>query len=207
MAKYLFILLALPVMLAAQSLVKYSVAAAAGTAAGATMGKHLSKTLDNVMAAAAEAADPKGYTKQPEGPYEKKPELRGAAKLPGAPPVKPAAASVRIPSPRGRATLFRTPVPDFPGMETNPPAESEQVIAEATPPPPPPQPTVDGLRNLEVGSARGHVVANLGAPMARITMAGEQGALVEIYYYQSRGESLGSVRFNDGALSSVIVNQ
>ena len=69
--------------------------------------------------------------------------------------------------------------------------------------PPPPQVTPDDLRTLASGTARGDVL-KMGAPAARITMF-DDGHLVEIYHYQTRDTTVGTVRLSDGSVSSVQV--
>jgi hypothetical protein len=207
MLRTILLSLLLPVMLPAQAIIQYSVAAAAGTAAGAAMGKQVSDTLDKVLAVTDEAASPKGYTKKPDGPYQpsgpRKAMLEQANAAAAPAPRPQAAAPERRPSRRPAQTW--TPIPDFPGMETS--WNADRTEALPAPAPPSPAPTAENLQELEPGSGRKDVVARLGVPAARITMSGEGGGLVEIYYYQAKGETLGSVRFTDGSLSSVIVNQ
>jgi len=208
MLRTILLSLFLPALVCAQAIIQYSVAAAAGTAAGAAMGKQVSDTLDKVLAVTDEAADPKGYTKRPDGPYQprssaRKAQLEQAGANEGSAPQARTAAPQRRPIRRPAAPW--TPIPDFPGMETRGSAEATEAALE--PVPPRTTPTLENMQELEQGAGRKDVVARLGVPAARITMSGESGGLVEIYYYQRLGETLGSVRFMDGSLSSVIVNQ
>ncbi|MBK5291054.1 MAG: hypothetical protein JJE04_05070 [Acidobacteriia bacterium] len=195
---------ALPALLGAQAIIEHSITAAAGAAAGTMMGKQVSNSLDKVLAAtgAAEAStgNPKGYTKQMEGPYKGK---SGAPKTRLAPEVTVKAAAIphragHRPALSSGIGPFGIPFPQFPA----PPVIQQKSDPAMTPP----LPTYESMRSLETGAAGSDVVARLGSPSARITMPGDTGGLVEIYYYQSSGQSLGSVRLNDGAVSAVIVN-
>ncbi len=200
MLRYLLLAIALPALLGAQAIVQYAVAAAAGTAAGSMIGKQVSNSLDKVVAAttgAEAASNPKGYTKQMEGPYKAKgvrakktvvPNLAAKAVVPPAAIHRAARVS--------KVGPFGIPYPEFPA----PPVVEHESAAI------PPLPTYESMRSLTAGAAGSDVVARLGSPAARVTMPGEEGGLVEIYYYQSGGSSLGAVRLQDGSVSAVIVN-
>jgi hypothetical protein len=69
-------------------------------------------------------------------------------------------------------------------------------------PPPVPETSADDLRLIETGTARSEVVEKLGTPVARVTIP-EGGRFLEVYYYQARGETIGAVRLDDGAVTEV----
>jgi len=69
--------------------------------------------------------------------------------------------------------------------------------------PPPPQVTREDLQALASGTTRRDLL-KLGAPSSRITMY-DDGHLVEIYRYQSRDTTFGTVRLSVGTVSNVQV--
>ena len=55
---------------------------------------------------------------------------------------------------------------------------------------------------MAVGTARDTVVDTLGTPTARVTIP-ENGRFLEVYYYHSKGETMGAVRLVDGEVTEV----
>lgn len=112
------------------------------------------------------------------------------------------------------AKVERPSVPDPPAPPTHavvvsrtpPPAPRPEPAAEPAPvlppPPPPPQVTAENLKSIAPGTAREDVL-KLGAPASRITMFGDDGHLLEIYSYMTKGATFGVVRLSDGAVSKV----
>jgi hypothetical protein len=199
-----------PVLLSAQAFIQHSIAAGAGGAAGAVMGKSVSNTLDKVMAATKDAAgDPKGWTKQVEPPYIRKEKVDAGA----------SGRRVAVPDIVVHKTNHKSSLPvrtsggvrasalgwDYPSF-LQALRETGAVAAPSQEPPPMPAPTYELLREIQEGSARNDVVSRLGTPSARVVMPGESGGLDEIYYFQASGETLGAVRLHDGAVRAVIVN-
>jgi hypothetical protein len=62
--------------------------------------------------------------------------------------------------------------------------------------------TADNLRSIVPGDTREDVL-KLGIPAARLTMFGDEGHLLEIYSYMTKGATLGVVRLSDGSVSKV----
>ena len=71
------------------------------------------------------------------------------------------------------------------------------------PPAPPPAVTVDDLQKITTGMTRDDVL-KLGKPANRISMH-DDGHFIEIYQYSANGARLGTVRLQDGTVSSVTV--
>jgi len=208
-----------------QSMVEAAAAAAGGTVGGAS-GKAVSDgvtaifgKVDKQAASAASASDGKNSSAPNRalieaGPGQPQPQASSAAG-PAAP--KPARKPKAPPSvtantgsePRRDDVPPPPPLANRTRVVSKPaPAPLVAIIRPAAPPPPPPPPpvTLEDLQKVSAGMARADVL-KLGEPAARITMF-EDGGLLEIFSYYSHDpelgtRTLGTVRLNDGAVSSV----
>jgi hypothetical protein len=90
--------------------------------------------------------------------------------------------------------------------KTPEPAPRPQPVVEVAPvippPPPPPEVTAENLKAIVPGTTREDVL-KLGAPSSRMTMFGDEGHLVEIYSYVSKGATFGVIRLSDGSVSKI----
>jgi hypothetical protein len=201
----------LPSLLSAQAILQQSIAAGAGTTAGAILGKQVSKALDVVMGATkeAEGVEPTDHKKRDEWKRLATGGARPAARLSPAEgkdiaapagPAAPSSALTRVRS--GAQPIASARVsPSFGGSVWFPftlGSVRESRSSGAAPP----EMTAEDLHSISQGAARDEVVEKLGTPMARVTIP-EEGRFVEVYYYQNRGETLGAVRLDDGAVSEV----
>jgi hypothetical protein len=137
-----------------------------------------------------------------------------AASSPGASGTSAPRPKAVTPSKAARSAKAEPPsVPDPPALphaavvnKTPEPAPRPVPAAEPAlvvpPPPPPPEVTAENLKSLAPGTAREDLL-KLGSPASRITMFGDDGHLLEIYSYVTKGATFGVVRLSDGAVSKV----
>ena len=176
-------------------------AAAAGAAIGVGAGKVLSSTIDSVLGKAAEAASkPAGKPveqKKQNTPGAVKSDPSGSGPASGLSPAATGASEAPRRIARRRAAT-EPPVVFAPSVanaasETamRPPEPAERVLAPAD------------FDQIKIGEAGEQVVAALGPAASRIIIP-EDGHLLEILSYRSRGESVGTVRLDNGQVASVV---
>ena len=177
----------------AQTLTEFGAAAAVGTVGGANgqnVSKGLSAILGKVNVQTAKAAG-KEDSSQP------------AFELA---PGQPKADSSGVPLPPSTGTgvqRARGPV-SMPVAQLIVPQEAlvPLTIADVVPVvPPPSEMSADKLKAIPVGMSRADLL-RMGFPASKITMD-EDGHSVEIFSYRQKDRRIGTVRLNDGAVSSV----
>jgi hypothetical protein len=92
--------------------------------------------------------------------------------------------------------------PSLPIAQITVPREARQLLtlADVTPAlPPPPEMSPEKLHGISNGTSRAEVL-KFGQPAGRITMF-EDGHLVEVYSYHQNGQTFGTLRLTDGAVS------
>ena len=217
----------------AQTMTEFGAAAATGTVGGASGKKVsegitaiFGKVDESAKAAAKEdpsktdKASTAAVTLSP-APSPSPAPAPGPAAAPGpATASTPAAAKTAKAKPAAQPSA-KTTKSDNPGMVPDPPAlpsrpvvvskapepvappqPAIEVAAVIPPPPPPPEMTAADLKTVTPGTKREDLI-KLGAPASRITMFSDEGHLLEIYSYVTKGATFGVVRLNDGAVSKV----
>jgi hypothetical protein len=183
----------------AQSLAEHA-AAAAGATIGTAAGKPLSTALTNIFGhtddAAKKAASAKVDTKiPPTRVVEPVPVLPGApqADVPALAPIGGSSTPSRRGglAPRPAARQYAS---------VNAAANSAQVAYPQEPPRK--EPTAEELATVQVGATEQELVAALGQPESKVTIP-DDGHLVEICQYWSKGKQLGTVRLDNGQVVSV----
>lgn len=194
-----------------QSLTEHAAAAAGatiGTAAGKPLGTSLSKIFGSMDDATNKAA----------GPRATKP----AASKPT--PVAPSTAPVQAAAP---ATIVAPgfggggEIPGVSGGTTSShhrrarrAAETSEVaeepaapitpVAPVIPPPPPvKEPTADEIAGVKVGATANQLRELLGPPESQVSIPDDDGHLVQICQYWSKGEEVGTIRLDNGRVVSV----
>jgi hypothetical protein len=168
-------------VLSAQGILEYGVLSGAGAVGAAGVGKSVGGVLQKTADVTVEASGIDGVKTSPAAraaalAAQRKPAvvvepevIRGSAKTAAAVPV-------RVPAP--------IPPVAFP-------VSGE---AGATPK----VATREGLMGVRPGESRESVISQVGVPMSRINLPGDDG-LVEVYQYRA----VGGVRFKDGVVVSV----
>ena len=188
--------------LMAQSLTEHAAAGAGatvGTAAGKPLGTALGKIFGSMDQSTSKAAGPTKVVK----PAELKPEAKSSAPAQSAPPLVGALpASGGAPSggssggvvSSSRSSRHREmPAPEF--------ATPFAPIAPAIPEPVIKEPSVEDIAAVKVGATSNEVAAALGAPESRVSIPDDDGRLLEICQYWSKGQQLGTVRMENGRRS------
>jgi hypothetical protein len=169
---------------------EFGAAAAVGTVAGAN-GKNVSEGLTAVLGKVGEQTVKAASREEKPSP---------ALKL-GPGQVKDSGGVPLPPAPSGR----RAAQPSLPSIaEIRIPEQAShlQTIAEVAPTlPPPPEMSRETLHEVTPGMTRADLL-RFGAPASKITMD-EDGRMVEIYSYRQNSEKIGTVRLQNGAVSSV----
>lgn len=184
---------------AAQSMIEYAAAAAAGTA-GSAGGKVVSNSLDRIFDKTG-----KLIGKTAEGPKETPGQSKASKAAPKSSATSYSDSAPSRPAP-GRAARVRSGKSRSPHAVpyvTAPPGAFLQAF-EAELPPAPPQATASAeeLARIAPGASRQDLVNRIGAPSYRVRISGD-GHVQEIYHYSANGASIGSVRVVDGTVSSV----
>ena len=184
--------------LTGQSLTEHAAAAAGatiGTAAGKPLGTALGKIFGSMDQSTSKAAGPKVVK-----PVETKPTATTSAPAAAVQfagsggPVDggSAAVSTRHSSRRREVPAAAEPQPYAPSAEA--PAVAEPVVKE---------PSVEEIAAVQVGATSNELQAALGAPESRVSIPDDDGHLVEICQYWSKGQPLGTVRLDNGRVVSV----
>jgi hypothetical protein len=187
--------------LAGQSLSEHAAAAAGatvGTAAGKPLGTALGKVFGSMDQSTSKAAGTKVVK-----PIEPKVEVTTTAPtLPAS--GGPLGSSGGLGGGNGTsASVHRNGRRhELPGEGEAPafvPALETPVIAE----PVVKEPSVEEIAAVQVGATSHELEAALGAPESRVSIPGDDGHLLEICQYWSKGQALGTVRLDNGRVVSV----
>jgi len=176
-----------------QNLTEFGAAAAGGTVGGAS-GKQVSDGLTAIFGKVNE------QTAKAAGKKEE--AATPALKLgPGLP--KEDTGGVPLPPPPSGGRSLTAPQLPSVAQATLPQEVAETLtLADVAPAlPPPPEMSSEDLKTVSAGMSRADVL-KFGAPASKITMY-EDGHVLEIYSYRQKGQKLGTVRLNDGAVASV----
>jgi hypothetical protein len=198
------------VSLTAQSLAEHAAAAAGatvGTAAGKPLGTALGKIFGDVDNSTAKATGAK-VVKPPQPKVEVTRTAPAVAPGPAAPmgasggsgasgglgggsgSGEPASASTRHTARRRELAAASEPVASAPIT----PLVEEPVVKEHS---------VEEIAAVKVGATSTEVEATLGAPESRVSIPDDDGHLLEICQYWSKGQQLGTVRLDNGRVVSV----
>ena len=71
------------------------------------------------------------------------------------------------------------------------------------PPPAPKEPTVQEVASIQVGAAERDVLATLGTPASRVIIPDDDGHLRESFQYWANGAQIGTIRLDNGVVSTV----
>jgi hypothetical protein len=197
-----------------QSLTEHAAAAAGatiGTAAGKPLGTALGKIFGDVNKTTSNAATPKTKKTVPAKPVAKAEEKAEKAEKAEAtsPATRPPAATIVFGAPSGSAGsgggsshrgARRREAPI--ATQEIPPAPIEPVVA-APVVPVVKQPTVDDVASIKVGASASEMRSALGSPESRVSIPGDDGHLLEICQYWANGEPIGTVRLDNGRVTSV----
>lgn len=179
----------------AQSLAEHA-AAASGATIGTAAGKPLSNAITKIFGqtdtttkkAASASVDPKPQHMQ----------------SPDSPPVLPAVpqgGSASLPS-IGESTPSRhggfSPRPAARQYAAVNPAVAAHYVQE----PPRKEPTAEELAGIQVGATEQELFSALGQPESKVTIP-DDGHLVQICQYWSKGKQLGTVRLDNGQVVNV----
>jgi hypothetical protein len=192
--------------LMAQSLTEHAAAAAGatiGTAAGKPLGTALGKIFGSMDNSTSTAAGAKA-TKPAETKVVKPPTPEAPATAPAL-SASPAVGGGGFNSgPSGGSTSARSG--STPGHRAF--RSLEEAVPAAIPAPTPisepvKEPTVEEIAAVQVGATATEVQAALGAPESRVSIPDDDGHLLEICQYWSKGQALGTVRLDNGRVVSV----
>ena len=179
-----------------QNLVEFG-AAVAGSTVGGASGKQVSDGLTTIFGKVSDQTAKAAGKKEKEKEEAVTPALKlGPGVLredTGGVPLPPPPSGERLTAPRlpslAQATLPQEVTQEFTFANTAPAL------------PPPPEMSRENLDAVSAGMSRVEVL-KFGAPASKITMF-EDGHVLEIYSYRQKGQKLGTVRLNDGAVASV----
>jgi hypothetical protein len=194
--------------LTAQSLSEHAAAAAGatiGTAAGKPLGTSLGKIFGSMDKSTSNAAGAK--TTKPVQPKIVKPAPEAAA------PAR-SASLVGAPGPSGgsfgsgsggggSASARHASRRHIVAEPVEPVAALEPPIVPLVPEPVIKEPTIDEIAAVKVGETAGDLQAALGAPESRVSIPDDDGHLLEICQYWSKGQPLGTIRLDNGRVISV----
>ncbi len=199
--------------LTAQTLAEHAAAAAGatvGTAAGKPLGTALGKIFGSMDNSTSKAAGAKVVK-----PVEPKAEITtSATTLAPAPPLlsagsgesagsgggsgtaRTASASSRRAARRREQRADAAELPDSAPVSQAPitPIVVEPVVKE---------PSVEEIAAVKVGATAKELEASLGPPESRVSIPDDDGHLLEICQYWSKGQALGTVRLDNGRVVSV----
>ncbi len=173
----------------------------AGSSVGSAAGKKLSDSLNSTLKKTAGATE-KAAKAEPEKPKQKAAQQ---AEVPEPAPIDPIFAPPKTQG-RAGAELNNVPPPPPPKKKALPqPVRAARVPAPIVTPvryeAPKPEPLNVDLSLITPGMRRDDVL-KLGQPSARISMY-ESGHFVEIYNYRNATFPSGSLRLQDGSVTSI----
>ncbi len=179
----------------AQSLAEHAAAASGatiGTAAGKPLSNAITKIFGQTDASAKKAASAPVITKSPDRPEAAPVQLApqsGGGELPslggGSAPTRHGGFSARR-----SAGEYAAVTPTAP-------------ISAYVPEPVRPEPTAEEFATIQVGASGQDVISKLGQPESKVTIPGDDGHLLEICQYWSKGKQLGTVRLDNGQVVNV----
>lgn len=70
-------------------------------------------------------------------------------------------------------------------------------------PPAPKQPTLQEVSGIQVGASEKDVLATLGVPASHVSVPDDDGHLRESLQYWANGSQLGTIRLDNGVVSTV----
>lgn len=185
--------------LQAQSLAEHAAAASGatiGTAAGKPLSNAITKIFGQTDASAQKAAKAPSVVKSPDkedhafvAPVQVAPQAGGGGgDLPslggGSAPARHSGLSHR----RGEGEYAAVTPTD--------------VTPAYIPAPARPEPTAEDFASVQVGASEQDVIGKLGQPESKVTIP-DDGHLVQICQYWSKGKQLGTVRLDNGQVVSV----
>jgi hypothetical protein len=180
----------------AQSLAEHAAAASGatiGTAAGKPLSNAMTKIFGQTDTTTKKAASAPAVTKTPAKPEPESAPLIQAVRPSGG----GESPSIGGGSPRSRHGGFAPRRADAEYASINPPkavvAYQEPVRKE---------PTAEDLAIIQVGASEEWVVAVLGQPESKVTIP-DDGHLLQICQYWSKGKQLGTVRLDNGQVVNV----
>jgi hypothetical protein len=185
----------------AQSLAEHAAAASGatiGTAAGKPLSNAITKIFGQTDTATKKAASAPSTIKTPgKSEVESAPLIHAAPQGDGGslPSMGGYTPGGSAPSRHGGFAPRRV---EAEYASINPPAE---VIAPA-PEPIRKEPTVEELASIQVGATEQEMVITLGQPESKVTIP-DDGHLVQICQYWSKGKQLGTVRLDNGQVVNV----
>jgi hypothetical protein len=186
----------------AQSLAEHAAAASGatiGTAAGKPLSNAITKIFGQTETTTKKAASASTTTKTPA-----KQEVGSAPRMQAAPQVAPQdGGGGALPSLAGSSTPSRHGGFAPRRIETeyasiNPQAD----VVVAAPEPIRKEPTIEEIASIQVGATEEQVVSALGQPESKVTIP-DDGHLVQICQYWSKGRQLGTVRLDNGQVVNV----
>jgi len=188
--------------LAAQSLTEHAAAAAGatiGTAAGKPLGTALGKIFGSMDQSTSKAAGTKVVK-----PVEPKVEV--TTRAPSLPASSGSSGASVGSGGGGGSSLFsgrhsgrRRELP----ADTEPQAFAPGAEAPVVAVPVVKEPSVEEIAAIQVGATSNELQAALGAPESRVSIPDDDGHLLEICQYWSKGQALGTVRLDNGRVVSV----
>jgi hypothetical protein len=183
----------------AQSLAEHAAAASGatiGTAAGKPLSNAITKIFGQTDNTTKKAAIAPSITKAPA-----KPEVESAPLIQGAPQAGggslPSVGGGSTPSRHGGFAAHRGAT-EYASI--TPPAPVATYIEQ-----PRKEPTAEELASIKVGASEQELVTTLGQPESKVTIP-DDGHLVQICQYWSRGKQLGTVRLDNGQVVNVSQN-
>jgi hypothetical protein len=209
----------LAISASAQTMTEFGAAAAGGTVGGAA-GKKVSEgvtaifgKVDQQAKAAAKDDQAKADKRAATAPTAMTSAPTSTALPTIAPASGPAPAPISKSGPaRAAKRAEQSSVPDPPALPARAavaskapepaPTPAVEVAPAVPPPPPPPEMTAEDLKSIVPGATREDVL-KVGVPSSRLTMFGDEGHLLEIYSYVTKGVTFGVVRLSDGSVSKV----
>src|ERR1035441_974292 len=180
----------------AQSLAEHAAAASGatiGTAAGKPLSNAMTKIFGQTDTTTKNAASAPAVTKTPAKPEpESAPLIRAVPQSGGG--ESPSMAGGSAPSRHGGFAPRRA---DTEYASINPP---QAVVAYHEPPRK--EPTAEDFATIQVGASEAQVASALGQPESKVTIP-DDGHMVQICQYWSKGQQLGTVRLDNGQVVNV----
>jgi hypothetical protein len=184
--------------LQAQSLAEHAAAASGatiGTAAGKPLSNAITKIFGQTDASAKKAATAPVITKSPD-----RPEAEFAAPVQLAPQggggELPSLGGGSAPTRHGGFSARRS-AREYAAITPTAP------ISVYVPEPVRPEPTAEEFATIMVGASGQELITKLGQPESKVTIPGDDGHLLEICQYWSKGKQLGTVRLDNGLVVNV----
>lgn len=198
--------------LAGQSLSEHAAAAAGatiGTAAGKPLGTSLGKIFSDVDKSSSTAATPK--TAKPVASKPAPVAAPDAAHAAAPAPVIALAGGDDSPAGGGGTSsssssssrrVGHRKQPELAPVAAEPIAPVTPIVAE----PVVKEPTVQDVASIKVGATASELRATLGPPESKVSIPDDDGHLLEICQYWSKGEQIGTIRLDNGRVVSVQTN-